>query len=139
MIELDQIRYWAPYLGFHMVKKLEKKLLSKSFYYGFNLLLTVWETFKNCLEQQTSMISLKNKKNRILKFFFIFYHFTILLSDRFNNSYFKVFVCTCVHLCLVTEKLTIKKNSSNIRRVGKVTYDRLFFEAKLCYILKNDD
>ena len=102
-------------------------------------MFTVWETLKYCLEQQTSMISLKNIKNRIVKFFLIFYHFTNLLSDRSNNSYFEVFVCTCVHLCLVTEKLTIKKNSSNIRRVGKVTYDRLFFEAKLCYILKNDD
>ena len=32
-----------------------------------------------------------------------------------------------------------KINASNIRRVDKVTFDRLFVEAKLCYILKNDD
>ena len=102
-------------------------------------MIPVWEKLKNYSEQQTSMISLNNKKNRIVKFFLIFYHFTILLSNRFNNPYFQVFVCTCVHLCLVSEKTNNKINSSNIQRVNKVTFDRLFFEAKLCYILKNDD
>ena len=45
-------------------------------------------------------------------------------------------MCTFVSSFRKTNK---KINSGNIRRVCKVTFDRLFSEAKLCYILKNDD
>jgi len=47
-----------------------------------------------------------------------------------------MYMCTFVSSFRKTNN---KINSSNIRRVDKVTFDRLFFEAKLCYILKNDD
>jgi len=42
-----------------MLKKLEKKHLSKSIDEGSDLLIPAWEKFKNYLEQQTRMISLK--------------------------------------------------------------------------------